>query len=431
MQKSQLLETGPQPDPDSAASQSMMGDSSGDLIVSQTVDLSRSFLADARPQVPEIQPQPCPDPAAIPSARTEDEDTSQPIAQRRARRIIRLPPRFRDDMPQPLTALPSQPATSITNLNAPPSSTSEHPALAPELPLPAATTSSPGQRARRLDSMRNAFQIFRRYYAVNFPLHDPDEGLPLAYFSDIAEQTSNEMVYSPYPNKSSFMLGDWFWSRGTQKSIEDFNALLQVLKSPGFSVDDIKNTQWNLIHNQLGSSDLDECNTPWSSDVDAGWIREPITLTVPFHKQQAHPGNKTFQAGNFYRRSIVEVMRERIASADGHHFHHEPYELYWQPRLENQPIRVFGDLYTSPEFLHVHQELQSSPPEPGCTLPRVVVGLIFSSDVTHLSQFGDAKLWPVYLFFGNDSKYRRCKPSCYLCNHIAYLQAVGFLFSYY
>ena len=80
--KSQLPETELQSDPDPAAFQSMMGDSSRDLIVSQVVDLLRNSLADARSQVPETQPQPCPDPATIPSAGIEDEDTSQPIAQR-------------------------------------------------------------------------------------------------------------------------------------------------------------------------------------------------------------------------------------------------------------------------------------------------------------------------------------------------------------
>ena len=232
-------------------------------------------------------------------------------------------------------------------------------------------------------------------------------------------------LYYPYDNKSSFLLGEWFWKEGAQKSVKDFNALLEVLRDPDFSLDEIKLTRWNSIHKQLGGSS-DEDREPWSSDVDAGWKQEPITLTIPFHKRMANPGSKVFQAGNFYRRSIVSVIRERLTSADSHHFHYEPYELYWQPHLEDPPIRVFGELYTSPEFHRVHQELQSSPPEPSCTLPRVVVGLILSSDVTHLSQFGGAQLWPVYMFFGNDSQYRRCKPSCRLCNHIAYLHPVSF-----
>jgi Plavaka transposase len=369
--------------------------------------------------------------SALPSAGPEDEPLApnrdgslpladredEPIATRRTRRVIRLPPRFRDDRPQPLTALPS--LAEIPSIAPPRTST------ASELPHPGA--SAPKLKQFRLDSPKNTFQVFRRYYAADFPSHDPDEGLPSTYFSDVTQPGSS--LYAPYPNGSSFLLGEWFWKDGGQKSLKDFNDLLRVLGHPDFSLDDIQHTRWNFINRQLGS--LEEDAAPWlNNETDAGWVQESITLTIPFHKQLKDSagnklGNKPFQAGTFYCRSIVSVLRERLASADAHHFHYDPYELYWQPRPESDPIRLFGDLYTSSEFLRIHQELQDSPPEPGCTLPRVVIGLIFSSDLTHLTQFGDVKLWPVYLFFGNDSKYRRCKPSCHLCNHIAYLQAVG------
>ena len=327
-----------------------------------------------------------------------------PLAQRRTRRTIRLPHRFRDDIPQPLASLPPQQPTLPEDVDATLAGTIEE---EPSVSRP---------RMRPLDSPHNVFQIFRRYNAVKFPSHDPDEGLPLAQFSNI--QTTDTSFYSPYPNKSSFLLGEWFWRDGAQKSVKDFNALLQVLKDPEFSLDDIQGTRWPSLNKRLGGSD--QIKTP----LDAGWMQESISLVVPFYKTLPGKGNHKFEAGSFHRRSIVSVIRERLASADGQHFHFEPYELHWQPRLGDPPIRVFGELYTSPEFLRAHEELQSCPPEPGCDLPRVVVGLMFASDVTHLTQFGDVKLWPVYMYFGNDSKYRRCKPSCHLCNHIAYLQKV-------
>ena len=49
---------------------------------------------------------------------------------------------------------------------------------------------------------------------------------------------------------------------------------------------------------------------------------------------------------------------------------------------------------------------------------------MFWSDATHLTQFGNSQLWPCYLFIGNESKYRWCKPSCNSCSHIAYFQKV-------
>ncbi|KAG1857827.1 hypothetical protein F4604DRAFT_1931350 [Suillus subluteus] len=47
---------------------------------------------------------------------------------------------------------------------------------------------------------------------------------------------------------------------------------------------------------------------------------------------------------------------------------------------------------------------------------------MFWSDSTHLTTFGNAKLWPLYMYFGNESKYHCCKPTCNLSNHVAYFQ---------
>jgi hypothetical protein len=49
---------------------------------------------------------------------------------------------------------------------------------------------------------------------------------------------------------------------------------------------------------------------------------------------------------------------------------------------------------------------------------------MFASDATMLASFGTAKLWPLYLYFGNDSKYRRGKPSENLCEQVAYFEKV-------
>ena len=50
-----------------------------------------------------------------------------------------------------------------------------------------------------------------------------------------------------------------------------------------------------------------------------------------------------------------------------------------------------------------------------------------ASDATKLGQFGTAKAWPVYLFFGNQSKYERNEPKAYAAHHIAYLPSVSYL----
>ncbi|KAG2062392.1 hypothetical protein BDR06DRAFT_868502 [Suillus hirtellus] len=72
--------------------------------------------------------------------------------------------------------------------------------------------------------------------------------------------------------------------------------------------------------------------------------------------------------------------------------------------------------------LEAHSTLQESPGEPGCDLPRMVTTLMIWSDATQLMTFGNAKLWLVYMYFRNKSKYYHCKPSHHLSNHMAYFQ---------
>lgn len=128
----------------------------------------------------------------------------------------------------------------------------------------------------------------------------------------------------------------------------------------------------------------------------------------------------------FHHRSLVEVIKERISDPHtGSQFHMEPYELLWKPSDGRGEERLHGEIYTSPSFHDAHRQLQESPREPGCDVQRVVAALMFWSDSTHLTSFGTAHLWPLYLYFGNESKYRRCKPTCNLCSHVAYFQSLS------
>ena len=157
----------------------------------------------------------------------------------------------------------------------------------------------------------------------------------------------------------------------------------------------------------------------------ASWTKTAVTIKVPFHKRTAKPGVYNYHVGDMYHRKLISVIREKLKNPQHNElFHYQPYNLLWQRRGSPTPINVHGELYTSETFLRAHQDLQQSPPEPGCDLERVVVALMFWSDATQLTTFSDAKLWPCYMFFGNESKYRRCKPSSCLCSHVAYFNHV-------
>ena len=328
-----------------------------------------------------------------------------------------LPKRFRDPLPEgPPCILPSL----IT-----------HPH---QSPADEGTTPSPSlyHRIRHIfTTERNIFGLSRRYEASDPPSHDPEENVVLNELSDIPSNPpasdSPSPSFYPYPNHNSFLLGDWYWNGGVQKTQSSFRELVAIVGNPEFNPTDVKYTQWDKINHVLGSEDD---QGEWL-DEDAGWDSTPITISVPYQSSRGVASNpsagpRNFTVPQFYHRNLISVIREKITNpTDAPHFHYEPYELHWQPQGSPHSSRVYGELYTSPAFIDAHRNLQESPTEPGCNLPRVVAGLMFWSDATHLTSFGEAKLWPLYLFFGNESKNRRCKPSFNACHHIAYFQQVG------
>lgn len=342
----------------------------------------------------------------------DDAHLSLPIATRRSRRVIQLPARFADDLPENLQSLP------------------------PGSPPPTSENSN----INTLESPCNKYGLFRRYFATSFPSHDPDSELTMhdcydvpsggatsADSSEVSESVNED--YGPYPNRSSFLLGEWNWNEQVQKSKSSFQSLVNIITDPNFCPSDICDTRWDTIDSELGSSDLvvdDFEPVPQWIEDDSSWTQTPITISVPFHRYNVNPGPRDYTIPDFYHRGIVSILQEALSQPlEGLHFHYEPYELYWQRASGSDPIRVYGELYTSPAFLHAHQALQASLPEPGCQLPRIVAGLMLASDATHVTSFGDTKIWPQYLFFGNQSKYRRCKPTLHLCHHVAYFQKVS------
>jgi hypothetical protein len=360
---------------------------------------------------------------------TVDADLS--LTHRRPRRQVRIPKRYQDDPPQAAPALPPlshaiRPRGEISG------------AFSSSLPaggdLDRADKESESQSRPILRSPFNAFGLLRCYYNTEFPSHDPEEFNDFNALSDVYDPP-HEVDFGPYPNHSSFALGEWYWGDGVQKSKQSFKNLIDIITAPNFKPEDVRGTKWDAIDYQLGGDE----DTQWEDEDSAGWERTSVTILVPFHRFTALPGLQEYMVHDFCYRSVVSILKEKLA--DDHefrHFHIEPYELRWQrqgnksavpPGPEDSSIRVHGELYTSPAFLKAHRELQESRREPGCNLQRVVVGLMFASDQTHLTSFGETKLWPLYLFFGNDSKYRRGKPSLHLCNHVAYFRKVRIIFS--
>ncbi|KAH7904408.1 hypothetical protein BJ138DRAFT_1138545 [Hygrophoropsis aurantiaca] len=337
--------------------------------------------------------------AICPSSTNSNDDPGLSLAECRPRRENRrMPQRYRDVLPHQLSA-PPPPGTN------PPVPSPNLPAAILQSQVSGADASPPTIIPRLLETARNKFGLFRRFVGDKFPSHDPEEYAtateptnPPSLLPQPSLNADTNISYHPYPNHNSFRLGEWYWNGSAQKSKASFKELLDIIKDPDFDTKDIEDTNWRQVDQLLADGDSED---EWIGLNAANWTNTPITLSVPFSKKSTTPGPKDFVAGEFYHRSIVSPQRSG-ATQDA--------------------IQVHGELYTSPAFIDAHNNVQNLPGEPGCDRPRVIIALQFWSDSTHLTSFGNAKLWPLYLWFGNESKYRRCKPSCHLCNHVAYFQ---------
>ncbi|RXW13768.1 hypothetical protein EST38_g12086 [Candolleomyces aberdarensis] len=366
---------------------------------------------------PTILPPAAPDLTELP----EDSTIDQPIATRKSTRNIRLPARYRDDV------LPERPPP--VQLDIEESSTSNVVDTSATVPsqTAVAVASIPLVVFRSRPSVFGVTRIYVMPPGSRL-IHDPDQSITLSDLTDIPSQPTMARChkYGPFSSQSAVSLAHWYW-KSQNKSLRDFHDLLQIMKDPNFSVADVVNTEWNAAFHALGANkeDLDDVDGAWIEDD--GWKTVPITIDVPFHNRMKNPGVHSYFVGKMRCRNIVSVMKEKLTSpTDQPRFHYYPFSATWKPAPHFPETNLYGELYMSPVFRDAHEEVQRLCLDDGDrNLERVVVALMFWSDSTSLASFGSASLWPIYMFFGNESKYRRCKPTEQLCNQVAYFESLS------
>jgi hypothetical protein len=118
----------------------------------------------------------------------------------------------------------------------------------------------------------------------------------------------------------------------------------------------------------------------------------------------------------------MSLIKETFESPISSQFHLTPFKLFRKGPDGEDSERVYSDLYDSDVFLDEHDKVQRAvTDDPTCKHERVIAALMFWSDATHLATFGTAKLWPIYMLFGNLSKYVRCQPNSQATKHLTYI----------
>ena len=227
-------------------------------------------------------------------------------------------------------------------------------------------------------------------------------------------------------NATVALLIRWFYSGTGQKSIADVQRLIdEVITHEDFKAEELQGVKL--------ATELKKLDTFESSLEGQGWKKASVKIAVPFPKQKV-PESKAveFEVEGLLYRDLTTIIRnacEDEGTADS--FHSTPFEEMWTPSEGASPIRLYGEAYTSDEMISAYEEVQSVPPHPDYPdAENVVVELAPYSDATTLAQFGTASLWPMYIFFGNLSKYIRCQPSSNAAHHAAYFPSVFFIYFY-
>ena len=317
----------------------------------------------------------------------------------------KAPARFQDALPEPTCAFP----VSIPQC---------------QLPTVYLMVTNP------LTTVSNAFGLFHKY--LFHPSHDPDAFVDPGDLSNLTTHTpppapsgpkeTNRNPPWPFANMSIWRLMRWANTGSNSKSEGEVNRLVDdVLNAPDFHAKDLCNFS---AHRENSHLDMADKATPLEDNFQV----TSVSIEVPAGQPSDLLASRTYSVPGLRYRKLLNVIKAAFQDPLSRQFHFTPFSLIHRSQITNEEQRVYGELYNSDEFINEHKRVQNrSPPppdDPGCKLEKTIAALMFWSDSTHLTNFGTAKLWPIYLFFGNLSKYIRSRPSSGACHHLAYIPSV-------
>ncbi|KIJ11125.1 hypothetical protein PAXINDRAFT_52664, partial [Paxillus involutus ATCC 200175] len=224
-----------------------------------------------------------------------------------------------------------------------------------------------------------------------------------------------------FSSPTAGLLMCWHYSGTTAKSIPELNRLGSYTRDPQFNAAEelpfSHERERKLIEKYL----RDQSN-PFQAEN--GWSRSSVTIPLPKENAKYRSENDsdipTITVDNVIHRSITDIIKSVFEDDISSTFHMTPFEQFWKTSDE-RVLKVYSEAYSSPAMLDAYKEINALPRAPGDNYERVVASLMLWSDATQLANFGDASLWPIYLFFGNQSKYTHSKPTAGACHHVAYI----------
>jgi hypothetical protein len=217
----------------------------------------------------------------------------------------------------------------------------------------------------------------------------------------------------------------WMMTGSSQKSQAEATRLVKdVMQADDFDIHDLEHFD---AHTEMGHFNAAEDNAPKTSLLEGdGWKQADVEIMVPTKEKNRNGNGRPFSVCGLFYRPLIAVIQAAFSEPSSKLFHLTPFRRIWKSPTTGREQRLYDELYTSDAWIKAQDELQKQRRDDGCRLERVVAGLMFWSDSTRLAHFGSASTWPIYLFFGNMSKYVRSRPNSAACHPVAFIPTVSF-----
>lgn len=275
----------------------------------------------------------------------------------------------------------------------------------------------------------NSFGLSRLY--PRRPSFEPDKFIPSSLLAKTSptilqshESSSSPMISGPpypFPNMTIYRLMSWMNTGTTRLSESKVASLVKdVIQAEDF---DQKHLDKFSVKKSLRCLDKELDGKKDRIAFPDDWIETSVTISIPTKTKEDDA--RPYTIPGFHFRPLVEVIRAAFSDIQAGAFHLLPFKRVWKDPLDDHQERIYEELYTSDAWLEAQDGIQRLPREPGCSLERVIAGLMFFSDATHLANFGTAKAWPLYMYFGNLTKYVRSSPSSGACHLVGFLPTVS------
>ncbi|KAI0743684.1 hypothetical protein C8Q80DRAFT_1079612, partial [Daedaleopsis nitida] len=225
---------------------------------------------------------------------------------------------------------------------------------------------------------------------------------------------------------------EWQYTGSVTKSKAELQRLMDdILMQPEFNKDNLAGFSIEREQRRLDMFSTSS-RTFYKDD---GWHEVSVDLHMPKEKflHESEDTAPVYTVTGIWVCKLTTLIRDACQDHISNCYHWVPFKLFHclppSSPTTTPPAneRLYSEIYNSDAMNLEHEAIQAAGRETGDTnnVEYVVAPILVYSDSTHLTNFGTASLWPIYVWLGNLTKYLRIKPSMFAAHHLVYIPALS------